>query len=66
VQREGYALQDLIRDVNGVVGGYSSESEVLLHLKPALEKLVSSPGSVPANAFTPYVIRRDSSRSAAR
>src|SRR6266480_4056000 len=32
---------------------YSSESETLLHLKPVLEKLVSSPASVPAKAFTP-------------
>ena len=32
---------------------YSSESETLLHLKSVLEKLVSSPASVPAKAFTP-------------
>ena len=53
MQRESYTLQEFIKDVDNVVRGYSSESEVLLHLKPALEKLVGSPGSVPAKAFTP-------------
>ena len=53
VQQEQYSLQEFINDVDGVVRGYSSESEILLHLKPALEKLVSSPASVPAKAFTP-------------
>ena len=53
MQREGYTLQEFIQDVESVVRGHSSESEVLLHLKPVLEKLVSSPGSVPAKAFTP-------------
>jgi 3-mercaptopropionate dioxygenase len=53
VQFEGYTLQNLIQDVDRIVRGYPSESEILLHLKPALEKLVSSPGSVPTEAFTP-------------
>jgi len=53
VQSEGYALQEFIQDVDGIIRGYSSESETLLHLKPVLEKLVSSPASVPAKAFTP-------------
>lgn len=53
MQRESYTLQEFIKDVDSVVRGYSSESEVLLHLKPALEKLVGSPGSVPAKAFAP-------------
>ena len=53
MQREGHALQEFISDVDGVVRGYSSESEMLLHLKPVLEKLVSFPASVPARAFTP-------------
>jgi predicted metal-dependent enzyme (double-stranded beta helix superfamily) len=53
VQREGYRLQEFSKDVDGVVRGYLSESEILLHLKPVLEKLVSSPSSVPAKAFTP-------------
>jgi 3-mercaptopropionate dioxygenase len=53
VQLEGYTLQNLIQDVDRIVRGYPSESEVLLHLRPALEKLVGSPGSVPAKAFTP-------------
>jgi len=53
VQLEGYSLQDFIQDVDRIVRRYSSESEILVHLKPALEKLVSSPGSVPTEAFTP-------------
>ena len=53
MQQESYTLQEFVNDVDGVVRGYSSESEVLLHLKPALEKLVGSPGSVPAKAFAP-------------
>jgi 3-mercaptopropionate dioxygenase len=53
VQLEGYTLQDFTRDVDRIVRGYPSESEILLHLKPALEKLVGSPGSVPTEAFTP-------------
>jgi predicted metal-dependent enzyme (double-stranded beta helix superfamily) len=53
VQHEGYALQEFIQDVDRVIRGYSSEPEILLHLKPVLEKLVGSPGSVPAKAFTP-------------
>jgi predicted metal-dependent enzyme (double-stranded beta helix superfamily) len=53
VQRERYALQEFIQDVDGIARGYSSESEILLHLKPVLEKFVSSPGSAPPKAFTP-------------
>ncbi len=53
MQHEGYGLQEFIQDVDGTVRGYPSESEILLHLKPVLEKLVSSPVSVPAKAFTP-------------
>jgi 3-mercaptopropionate dioxygenase len=53
VQLEGYTLQNFIQDADRIVRGYPSESEILLHLKPALEKLVSSPGSVPTKAFTP-------------
>ncbi len=53
MQLEGYTLQNFIQDVDRIVRGYPSESEILLHLKPAMEKLVSSPRSVPAKAFTP-------------
>jgi len=53
VQHEGYALQEFIQDVDRVIRGYSSESEILLHLKPVLERLMGSPASVPAKAFTP-------------
>jgi len=53
VQQERYTLLEFIKDVDVAVRGNSSESEILLHLKPVLERLVSSPASVPAKAFTP-------------
>ena len=53
MQLEGYTLQDFTQDVDRIVREYSSESEILLYLKPALVKLVGSPGSVPTEAFTP-------------
>ena len=53
MQRDGYALREFIQDVDRIVRRYASESEVMLHLKPVLEKLVSSPGSVPARALIP-------------
>jgi 3-mercaptopropionate dioxygenase len=53
VQLEGYTVQNFIQDVDRIVRGYPSESEILLNLKPALEKIVSSPGSIPTKAFTP-------------
>ena len=53
MQLEGYTLQDFTQDVDRIVREYPSESEILLHLKPALEKLVGSLGSVPTEAFTP-------------
>src|SRR5438132_3647222 len=53
VQQERYALLEFIKDVDVAVRGNSFESEILLHLKPVLERLVSSPASVPAKAFTP-------------
>src|SRR5437870_13287257 len=53
VQQERYALLEFIKDVDVAVRGNSFESEILLHLKPFLEKLVSSPASVPAKAFAP-------------
>jgi predicted metal-dependent enzyme (double-stranded beta helix superfamily) len=53
VPQERYALPEFIKDVDSAVRGNSSESEILLHLKPVLERLVGSPASVPAKAFTP-------------
>src|SRR5438128_6595148 len=53
VQQERYALLEFIKDVDVAVRGNSFESEFLLHLKPVLERLVSSPASVPDKAFNP-------------
>ena len=52
MQREN-SLQQFNQNVDAVVRKYSSESEVLLHLRPLLEQLISSPSSIPGEAFTP-------------
>src|SRR5207245_2100097 len=49
---EEYSLKQLSSDVDLVVRKYVSESEILLHLKPLLEKAVNT-SSLPAEAFTP-------------
>ncbi len=49
-----YSLKTFIGDVDLIVRKHgSSESELLLGLRPLLEKLVMSQESVPAEAFTP-------------
>ena len=41
------------REVDSVVREYSSESQILLRLKPLLEKLINSPGALQKAAFKP-------------
>jgi 3-mercaptopropionate dioxygenase len=50
------SLGEFSQDVDAVVRKYSSESEILLHLKPSLEKLITKQGALPTEAFVP---RRD-------
>jgi predicted metal-dependent enzyme (double-stranded beta helix superfamily) len=52
-QTEQYSVKQFARDVDANVRKYSNESEVLRLVKPLLEKLLRSPGSIPAEAFTP-------------
>src|SRR3989449_1758252 len=52
MQTEQYSAKQFARDVDANVRKYPSESEVLRHLKPLLAKLILSPGSVSAEAFT--------------
>jgi 3-mercaptopropionate dioxygenase len=47
------SLEEFSQDVDAVVRKYSSESEILLHLKTSLEKLITKQGSLPAEAFAP-------------
>src|SRR2546428_3619049 len=49
---EEYSLKQLSSDVDLVVRKHVSESEILLHLKPLLEKAVNT-SSLPAEAFAP-------------
>lgn len=48
-----YSMVRFARDVDSSVRKYSSESEVLKHVKPLLEKLIQTDGSVPKAAFVP-------------
>src|SRR5207245_2421692 len=53
MQTEQYSTSQFARDVDTCVRKCPNESEVLRWIKPLLEKLVRSPGSVPAEAFAP-------------
>ena len=48
-----YALRHFVEDVGTIVRSAPSEAELLRALKPKMEKLLRSPGSVPEEAFTP-------------
>lgn len=48
-----YSLKHFIHESEATVRKYSSESEILLHLRPMLEKLIQTPDSVPPEAFAP-------------
>jgi len=51
MKTEQYSAKQFARDVDTNVRKYPNESEVLKRVKPLLEKLIRSPGSVPAEAF---------------
>src|SRR6266436_6161207 len=53
MQTGQYSTSQFAKDVDTIVRKYSNESEVLREIKPLLEKLIRSPGSVPSAAFTP-------------
>jgi predicted metal-dependent enzyme (double-stranded beta helix superfamily) len=53
MQTGQYSTGQFARDVDTCVRKYPNESEVLRHIKPLLERLILSPGSVPAEDFTP-------------
>src|SRR5438132_13105185 len=53
MQTGQYSTSQFAMDVDTIVRKYSNESEVLRQIKPLLEKLIKSPGSVPTEAFTP-------------
>jgi 3-mercaptopropionate dioxygenase len=47
------SLAEFSQDVDAVVRKYPSESEILLHLKPILERLITRQDSLPVEAFAP-------------
>ncbi len=53
MEKMEYSVKQLGLDVDAVVRNYSSESEILVRIKPLLEKVVASKDSVPREAFTP-------------
>src|SRR5260370_15245598 len=53
MQTGQYSTSQFARDVDTYVRKYPNESEVLRQIKPLLEKLIRSTGSVSAEAFTP-------------
>ena len=53
MQTGQYSTSQFARDVDTSVRKYPNESEVLRQIRPLLEKLIKSPGSVPSETFTP-------------
>jgi 3-mercaptopropionate dioxygenase len=53
MQTERDSVKQFARDVDAIVRENEDESEVLRHAKSLLERLIRSPGSVPADAFSP-------------
>ena len=53
MQTGQYSTSQFAKDVDACVRKYPSESEVLRHIKPLLEKLIQNLGSVPIEAFAP-------------
>ncbi len=51
--QSSYMLRQFFVDSEKVVRSHSDEAEILRGLKPLLEKLIRTPGSVPSKAFTP-------------
>src|SRR5712692_12092166 len=48
-----YSLKQFVHESEAIVRKSSSESEILLHLRSMLEKLVQTPDSVPPETFAP-------------
>lgn len=53
MQQQAYSLHEFTQDAEKAIRGYDSESQILLHLKPLLERLIGVEGMVPPAAFTP-------------
>ncbi len=51
--RSEHHLEQFSADVDSVVRKYGSESEILLHLKPLLEKTINATDSLPPEVFAP-------------
>ena len=53
MQTAKYSVRQFARDVDFCVRKYSNESETLRSIKPLLERLIQTDGSVPEAAFAP-------------
>jgi predicted metal-dependent enzyme (double-stranded beta helix superfamily) len=52
-----YSIGRFTEDAETIVRSDQSEADALRHLKPLMERLIATPGSIPPEAFTP---RKDS------
>lgn len=52
-KRDGYSIQQFIEEAERIVRSAPAESELLRNLRPRMEQLLRTPGSVPPEAFAP-------------
>ena len=47
-----YLLKEFLQDTENIIRTYSSETEILRRIRPLIQDLLDTPGSVPVKAFT--------------
>ena len=50
---EPFSIDVFTREAEGILRSYPSETDALRRLKPLMERLITTPGSVPKGAFAP-------------
>jgi len=50
---EPFSIDVFTREAEGIIRSYPSETDALRRLKPLMERLITTPGSVPKEAFDP-------------
>jgi len=50
---EPFSIDVFTREAEGILRSYPSETDALRRLKPLMERLITTPGSVPKEAFAP-------------
>jgi 3-mercaptopropionate dioxygenase len=48
---DSYSIDVFTREAEAIIRSYPSESDALRRLKPLIERLITTPGSIPAEAF---------------